>query len=321
MLDDVLIALLGPNGEPRRRQVVADLLEQIAALPVTQADLHDLEVAARALSELLEGALLFERYRDRPKIAIFGSARTGESSELYAMARDLGARMAERGWMVVSGAGPGIMEASSEGAGSENVLGVNIDLPHEQRANPYIDVETRLVEMRYFFTRKVSMTRPSNAFAVFPGGLGTMDELFEVLTLIHTGKSSPAPVVLVDTPAGNYWERLFDFVREEMIDTGYLDAPGLRLARVVDSIPDAIAEIDRFYSNYVGFTLINGDAELCVRTDPTDEQLEWLAAAVPEFSRDEGWRRVSPGVLRFPFDGRRYDLLRVVIDEVNRWLD
>jgi len=241
-----------------RVEVLRALLVRFVELAMVDDDLGDLRVAVQALNELTEASTLFSQWRDVPKLAIFGSARTEVAHSLYEMARELGAAMAERGWMVISGAGPGIMEASAKGAGREHTLGVNIELPFEQFSNPYIDAETMLVAMQYFFTRKVAMTRPSNAFAIFPGGLGTMDETFEVLTLLHTGKTSPAPVVLLDTPDGTFWRHWMDFVDNAVIADHYIDENDMCLVRLCTSTEEAAGEIDHFFSNYVSFD-VRGD--------------------------------------------------------------
>jgi uncharacterized protein (TIGR00730 family) len=192
---------------PERRELLRELLERVVMVAESDAHTKDLRVAVRAIDELLEAFTLFDKWRDRPKLTVFGSARTQPGNALYDMTVEFTRAMTERDWITVSGAGPGIMEASAKGAGKEHTLGVNIELPFEQDANAFIDVSTMLVTMRYFFTRKVALTRPSNAFVVLPGGLGTMDELFEVLTLLDTGKTTPAPVVLLDTPDGSFWKQ------------------------------------------------------------------------------------------------------------------
>ena len=228
--------------------------------------------------------------------------------------------MAERGWMTVSGAGPGIMEGAAKGAGREHTLGVNIDLPFEQDANPYVDTDTKLVGMKYFFTRKVALTRASRAFVIFPGGLGTMDEIFELLTLLHTGKTNPAPVVLVDTPDGTYWHQWMRFITDAVIADRYIGAADMCLVNVCHAVDDVVAAIEHFYSNYVGFDLADGRGRLVVRQMPTDEQLARLAEIVPEFASGAGLKLQDDGVVTFAFDGRNYVNLRLVINEANSWV-
>ena len=319
-VERVLDELIGDLAtSPARRAVTHELVARFADLVREDPDDDDLKVAASILDELLDAANVFSPWRDRRKLTVFGSARTPASSPLYEMARELGRRMTERGWITVSGAGPGIMEAAARGAGLENTLGVNVDLPFEQSANPFVDAETRLVETKYFFTRKVALTRESLAFAIFPGGLGTLDETFEILTLLHTGKSSPAPVVLVDVAGGTYWERWQAFVEEAIIADGYLDAPDVCLYRIVHDLEGVIAEIDRFYSNFISFDLAGGRATVALQRPPTPAQLADLVEAVPAFAAGEGYRATDLGI-SFAFDGRQYVSLRRVIDVANGWV-
>jgi uncharacterized protein (TIGR00730 family) len=211
------------------------------------------------------------------------------------------------------------MEASAKGAGRTHTLGVNIELPFEQFANPYIDAETMLVAMQYFFTRKVAMTRPSNAFAIFPGGLGTMDEAFEVLTLLHTGKTSPAPVVLIDTPDGTFWTQWLSFVEDAIIAGNYIDVNDMCLVRICSSIEEAVTEIEHFFSNYESFEVRGARAYVKVKRTPSPAQLAELAAAVPRFAEGAGYVVEDERAISFGFDGRNYVNLRLVIDQINGW--
>ncbi|MHB8333959.1 MAG: LOG family protein [Acidimicrobiales bacterium] len=295
---------------------VRDLLEDVSSLVQSGHDVRDLRVAATAMRELLIAARLFSPWHDRPKLTVFGSARTPANSPLYVMARSLSARMAARGWMTVSGAGPGIMQAAAEGAGLDDTLGVNITLPFEQSSNPYVDAESRLVEMKYFFTRKVALTKESLAFVFFPGGLGTMDEVFEILTLLHTGKGGPAPVLLVDTAEGTYWESWQRFIDESVIDTGYLDEDAAVLFKRCHSLDEVEREIDHFYTNFTEFTLSSGRGRIGLRRPLTIDECVVLEHRVPELATGDGLR-VEANALTFDFDGRRYVELRRLIDAVN----
>jgi hypothetical protein len=304
---------------PERRDLLRDLLARVVMVAEADADTDDLRVAVTAVDELLEAFMLFERWQGRKKLTIFGSARTKVDSPLFEMTRELARAMAERDWIIVTGAGPGIMEASSMGAGMDHTLGVNIKLPFEQNANAYIDAKTNLVTMKYFFTRKVALTRPSIAFVVLPGGLGTMDELFEVLTLLDTGKTTPAPVVLLDTPDGLFWTQWMTFVDEGIVRNNYLGGSDMPLVRFVTSVSDAVDEIERFYSNYVSFA-VDGDRGLVtLRRAPTPSQLEDLRGKIPMFNEGLGYRMDDDTTLSFNFDGRNYLYLRRVIDDVNSW--
>ena len=177
------------------------------------AERLDLKITNAALAEMRLAFQLFAPYRTTPKITMFGSARTLPEDPLYIQARDLAAELARKGWMVITGAGPGIMAAGLEGAGREQSFGVNIRLPFEQGANPFIEGDKKLIEMRYFFTRKLMLMKESDGFVVLPGGFGTLDEGFELLTLLQTGKAEPAPIVYLDVPGGTYWASWDRFVR------------------------------------------------------------------------------------------------------------
>lgn len=301
-----------------RRQLLGDLLARVMVVAESDAQTKDLRVAVHAIDELLEAFALFEPWSERPKITIFGSARVAPDAATYQMTMELAHAMAERGWMIVSGAGPGIMEASAKGAGSASTLGVNIQLPFEQISNPFIEA-TNLVTMKYFFTRKVALTRSSIAFVVLPGGLGTMDELFEVLTLLDTGKTTPAPVVLLDTPDGTFWSEWLSFMDQSIIKNHYVDTEDMYMVRFVTTIEDAVEEIEHFYSNFQGFEVEGGRGLMKVRRTPTPEQLRLLADEVPMFASDPGYRVESDSTISFNFDGRNYVGLRLLINEVNSW--
>jgi uncharacterized protein (TIGR00730 family) len=323
-VDELIEAFLGDLQRtsplsPERIDVLRSLLVRFVELATVDGDIGDLRVAVNALNELVEASAMFSAWRDVPKLAVFGSARTNIDATLFEMARQLGAEMAERNWMIVSGAGPGIMEASAKGAGRGHTLGVNIELPFEQFANPYIDAETMLVAMQYFFTRKVAMTRPSNAFAIFPGGLGTMDEAFEVLTLLHTGKTSPAPVVLIDTPNGTFWTKWLSFVEEAIIAGNYIDVNDMCLVRICSSVEEAVTEIEHFFSNYESFEVRGDRAYIKVKRAPAPAQLADLTVAVPRFAGGAGYVLEDDKTISFSFDGRNYVNLRLLIDQLNGW--
>ena len=196
------------------------MIGSLADLAREGTSVGDLKIANAALAEMAEAFRVFRPYRHIRKITMFGSARTKPDDPIYILARDLAAKLAAADWMVVTGAGPGIMAAGLEGAGREHAFGVNIRLPFEGDANPFIAQDPKLVEMRYFFTRKLMLIKESHAYAVLPGGFGTQDESFELLTLLQTGKAEPAPVVMIETPGGTYWHAWLRFVQEAAIDAG-----------------------------------------------------------------------------------------------------
>jgi uncharacterized protein (TIGR00730 family) len=180
---------------------------------------------------------------DRPAVSVFGSARAREDSAVYATARTVGRRFAEKGWAVITGGGPGVMEAANRGAkeGGGLSVGFNIDLPHEQGSNPYLDIS---YTFKHFYARKVCFVKPAEGFVIFPGGFGTLDELFEALTLIQTGKAENFPVVLIDT---DYWGEMIDWIKGEMLPDGMISAEDLDLLHVTDDLDYAVQTVLESY--------------------------------------------------------------------------
>ncbi len=219
-LDDRLVALLD-DVEPRDREFVFELLVSAMRLSLEDVDRGELKMMAASLKEFRYSFEVFAPYQDIHKCTIFGSARTKAGDPAYECAHDFAAAIAERDWMVITGAGPGIMEAGHEGAGAEKSFGVNIVLPFESDANRVIADDPKLINFKYFFTRKVMFMKESHAFVMLPGGFGTMDEAFELLTLIQTGKSTPAPIVLLDPPGGTYWSFWKEFVEIELRESSF----------------------------------------------------------------------------------------------------
>jgi uncharacterized protein (TIGR00730 family) len=255
-------ATLGAEWDEKVRQLVADwgadktpeLIEEmiVTALKIgrDQMGVADLKLINRSLKELRYAAKVFAPYTQIRKIAIFGSARTAPDAAAYRMAQEFGREIVKHRFMVITGGGDGIMGAAQRGAGRENSFGLNIRLPFEQRANPIIDGDGKLINFNYFFTRKLNFVKETHALALFPGGFGTMDEGFEVLTLMQTGKARIIPMVLLDKPGGTYWETWMKFVREDMFNLGYVSEEDFSLFKLCHNVPEAIAEILTFYKTY-----------------------------------------------------------------------
>ncbi len=251
---DALLERLRVPGETWRLE--SELVTTALKLFEDSALVGDLKIANAALKELRYGFKVFAPYRGVPKVTVFGSARTAPDHTIADQARSFGKRMTESGWMVITGAGSGVMGAAQEGAGRERSFGMNIRLPFEQDANPWIADDPKLVSFKYFFTRKLFLVREAWAMAFFPGGFGTGDEVFESLTLIQTGKAEIVPVVLVDAPGGVYWRTWLDFVREQMAETGMISPEDVTLFRVTDSMEEAAAEIERFYRVFHSYRFV-----------------------------------------------------------------
>ena len=264
--------LLGP-AQSRELQA---MLGSLSEMTREGTSVGDLKIANAALAEMAEAFRVFRPYRKVRKITMFGSARTKPEDPVYILARDLASHMAGADWMVVTGAGPGIMAAGLEGAGREHAFGVNIRLPHEEGANDFIAQDPKLVEMRYFFTRKLMLIKESHAYAILPGGFGTQDESFELLTLLQTGKAEPAPVVMMETPGGTYWRGWLRFLEEEAIASGWVSPEDVALFKVATSVDEATEEILGFYRNYHSCRWVGDVLVLRVQTAPSRAELAEL---------------------------------------------
>ncbi len=251
-----------PEFQERIRQLVADwgaekspeLIEELIVTALKMArdkmGTGDLKLMNRSLKELRYAAKIFAPYRDKRKVVVFGSARTVPSEPEAQQAEEFGRQMVANNYMVITGGGDGIMGAAQEGAGAEKSFGLNIRLPFEQRANEWIHGDPKLINFRYFFTRKLNFVKETHAFALFPGGFGTHDEGCEVLTLIQTGKSPIVPIVLLDRPNGHYWETWRRFVTNDLLDQNLISASDLNFFKVTHDIDEAMAEILQFYRNF-----------------------------------------------------------------------
>lgn len=230
---------------------------------LSSCDPHDLEMMQRSMAEMLDSELLFAPYKNFRKVSIFGSARIKAGEPSYELAREVAKELSENGFMVITGAGPGIMQAGNEGSGRKHSFGLGITLPFETDANPYISESTRLYNYHYFFVRKLYFVKESDAFIGFPGGFGTMDEVFESLTLIQTGKTTIYPVVLMDAPGKTFWKHWHEFVCKEFVDSGLISRVDTSLYYCTQDAQDAVAHIKQFYRVYHSYRFL-GD-KLAIR--------------------------------------------------------
>lgn len=313
-----------------RRDLLRSMLTTVWELGHQEPDVGDLKIADVALAEMAEAFRVFRPYRSVRKVTMFGSARTLPADPVYVLARDLAAHMADAGWMVVTGAGPGIMAAGSEGAGRDHAFGVNIRLPNEGDANPFIAQDPKLVEMRYFFTRKLMLMKESHGYALLPGGFGTQDECYELLTLLQTGKAEPAPVVLVETPGGTYWHGWRRFVDEQAVRPGYVSADDVALFRVASTSEEAADEILGFYRNYHSCRWVGDLLVLRLQHAPNRAELKDLNDRFSDILVSGAVRPASPfppersgndhlelARVALRFDKLHYGRLRLLIDALN----
>jgi uncharacterized protein (TIGR00730 family) len=286
--------LLDLTGARANRDLLRELFDGTLAMADGIPSRLDLKIAASALSEMSDAFHLFASFRGLPKLTMFGSARTHESDPLYAQAKELARRMASTGWMVVTGAGPGIMAAGHDGAGPEHSLGVDIRLPFESVSHPGLASEGRLVEMKYFFTRKLMLMKESAAFAVLPGGFGTLDEAFELLTLLQTGKAEPAPIVLLDIPGEHYWESWASFVTGEVIRRGLASPEDAAFVKITDDVTVAVEEILGFFENYHSRRFVGSTMVMRLKFAPSDSELETLNGDFADICSSRGIWRTEP---------------------------
>lgn len=310
--------------------LVAELMTTALKLARDDADRGDLKLVNSAVKEMRYSFLVFRRFRTTKKVTVFGSARTRPEAPNFRLAADFASHMSdERHWMVVTGAGPGIMEAANFGAGTDDSFGVNIRLPFEAEPNPYIH-ESRLINFKYFFTRKLMFMKESNAFALFPGGFGTQDETFELLTLMQTGKTPLAPIVLIEAPGTGYWDGWVDFVTGTLLEQGMIAPDDLSLFTHTHSMTEAADEICDFYANYHSQRFVGDRLILRLSHQPTPEQVEALndgygdilasgrieAVAATDAEVATGDHPDLPR-LRLHFDRRSLGRLRQMIDTLN----
>jgi uncharacterized protein (TIGR00730 family) len=275
-LDRLLLELLDAAHPADDVDQLWEILVSGVRLAADDADRLDLKITNAALKEMRNAFRMFAPYRDVPKVTIFGSARIDPGDPLYGQGRDLASLLSERGWMIVTGAGPGIMAAGLEGAGRERAIGVNIRLPFEQGANEFIAGDEKLISMKYFFTRKLMLMKESRGFVSLPGGFGTLDETFELLTLQQTGKAEPSPIVLLDEPGGRYWNALVDFLDTHVASKRLIDADDTDLFVVTDDVEEAGTAIVGFYRNYNSIRWVGDRLVIRLEAQPTDAEVAEL---------------------------------------------
>jgi hypothetical protein len=324
-----LVAELGVTENVRLAEA---LLAEAIGLITDEPGTLDLKISVAALTEMRDAYAMFEPYRDRRKVSIFGSARTQREDPLYDIARRLAEDLAQRGWMTVTGAGPGIMHAAMEGAGRQHSIGVSIRLPFESGANSIIAGDAKHVSMKYFFTRKLMLIKESHAFVCLPGGFGTLDEMFELLTLTQTGKGMPVPIVLVDAPGDPYWRSIHDVVTEQLVRRGLVSAEDVGLYSITDSHAEACRIIERFYANYHSIRFVGERLVVRMRAGPTDSQLRELNDRFAHLVSSGSIERTGPfkvevrdddalgcDRISFVFSKRGYGSLIELIRTLNEW--
>ncbi len=322
--------LIDYKGGGSNQESVADIVENALKLLADVEDSGDVRVIQTALRELRYAFKLFAPYSRFRKVTIFGSARTQPTRLEYQQAVEFGRKIAGAGFMVITGAGGGIMQAGHEGAGPEKSFGANIRLPWEQSANPVIREDKKLITFKYFFTRKLIFIRHSDAIALFPGGFGTMDEGYEALTLMQTGKSQLMPLVLIDRPGGTYWKTWDKHVREHLLRDQLVSPDDLYLYQITDDADEAVKIITRFYRNFHSSRFVKDLFVIRLHHPPAETAIQAMnedfadiivgppiqsIEATPEELADDD--RVELPRIAFGFNRRDYGRLRKLIDVLN----
>lgn len=312
----------------------AGILRTLLKLAQDDAERGDLKILNRALQELRHAFRIFAPYRHMRKVSIFGSTRVPVNDPYYDLARGVGAALAEAGFMVITGAGPGIMQAGHEGAGRDNSFGVNIRLPSAQNPNPFIRNDPKLMDFHFFFTRKLMFVKEADAVVIFPGGFGTHDELLESITLAQTGKTHLVPIILMDVPGGTYWTRWQEFLRDDVLSRGYITEREMTFFRIHTSAEAAVKEITKFYRNFHSYRFVKKDLVIRLSHPPTAELIDRLNREFADIVSGGKVRQTDPLpaeaddpnklhlhriVMRF--NREDYARLRQMIDVINEAVD
>ncbi len=320
--------------QPRPRvtleSLIAEIKQDADKLARDNAALGDVKILARALKELRYAFKIFTPYRQHRKVTVFGSARTKSDHPSYQQSVDFGRRMAALGWMVLTGAGGGIMEGAHVGAGRDMAMGVNIMLPFEQVANPIILNDHKLINLKYFFTRKLLFVKEVSAIALFPGGFGTQDECFETLTLVQTGKHELMPIVCVDDPTNDYWQKWRRYLADELLSEGLISPEDLSLFKVTNSVDAAIEEILHFFRAYHSMRFVRGQLILRLNLPVSDDLLTRLNDEFSDLLESGRIERATahrlesdePDAIELPrltlnFDRKKVGRLRQMVDVLN----
>ena len=323
-------AIRQPRPPVTMDSLIAEIKQNADKLVRDNATLGDVKILARVLKELRYAFKIFTPYRQHRKVTVFGSARTQPDHPSYQQSVEFGRRMAALGWMVLTGAGGGIMEGAHVGAGRDMAMGVNIMLPFVQAANPIIDKDHKLINLKYFFTRKLLFVKEVSAIALFPGGFGTQDECFETLTLVQTGKHELMPIVCVDDPGNDYWRKWRRYLQDELLSVGLISPEDLSLFKVTNSVDDAIEEILHFFRAYHSMRFVRGQLILRLNLPVSDNLLTQLndeftdLLEIGRIERATAHRLESDDTeainlprLTLNFDRKKVGRLRQMVDVIN----
>lgn len=329
-IDARIRQLAGDWGCDRSCELIQEMIATALKMGRDNLGPADLKLFSRSLKELRYAARVFAPYAERKKVVVFGSARTPSDDPACVAAENFARKMREHGYMAITGGGDGIMGAAQRGAGREHSFGLNIRLPFEQRANETIDGDAKLINFNYFFTRKLNFVKETHAVALFPGGFGTLDEGFEVLTLMQTGKARIIPLVLVDQPGGRYWETWFGFLGDYLLKQGFVSKHDFDLFKITHDVGAAVAEILKFYKNFHSYRWVGHRMVIRIRRALADAAVTALSNHFADLLQTGGIVQIGalpeehnePGILNLPRlvltpHRTNFGRLRKLIDAVN----
>jgi len=310
--DDLINELAKRSGSVKTEHLLHEILTTAVKLGMESRDTGDLKLANNALKELRYSFKIFSPYRNIKKVIIFGSARSPKTSAEYKMAEEFARKLTEKGYMIVTGGGPGVMEAGNKGAEAGKEFALNIRLPFEQKPNPYIDEKDKIINYKYFFTRKLFFVKETDATALFPGGFGTHDEGFEMLTLIQTGKSKPRPIVLMEPKGSKYWDAWRRYVTDHLLKNGFIDAEDLKLFRIAKTVDEAIKYIENYHRVYHSIRYVSGMTVMRLNKDISAKTLALINKKFKDILKGGEIRR-SPPTNKEAQEGEYLDLPRIVM--------
>jgi uncharacterized protein (TIGR00730 family) len=292
-LEESLHQMVGEQT-PLRRKIISEIFKATIKLAKENPGSLNLKIAATALKELRFSFRMFRPHRQTPKITMFGSARIPNTDPLYQLARDFAQAAVKKGYLVITGGGPGIMAAGNEGATAKGGFGLNIKLPFEQSANSFIDPDKGLINYKYFFTRKLFLVKEAWAFVFFPGGFGTFDEAFEALTLLQTGKTNLVPVVFLETPNYGYWSEVVELLNRVMLKKGLISATDGHLFRICHSVEEALDHFDLFYKNYHSTRYVGDLVSIRIKKPLPEPIIEKINTQFAHFLGEEKLKSSAP---------------------------
>ncbi len=297
VMDNLISELVKKIGSTDTKYLLAEILTTTVKLGKESIDRGDLKLVNNTLKELRYSFKVFSPYRAIKKVIIFGSARSKNNSTEYKMAEEFSRKLTAKNYMIVTGGGPGVMEAGNKGADSGKEFALNIRLPFEQKPNPYIDEKDKIINFKYFFTRKLVFVKETDATALFPGGFGTLDEGFEMITLVQTGKSRPRPIVLMEPKGSTYWSSWLHFVKSQLVKKGFIKKEDLSLVHMVKTVDAAVKYIEDFYRVYHSIRYVSGLAVIRLNREISEKTLKFINKKFKGILTS-GEIRVSPPTLK-----------------------